>query len=116
MKIFKAGEPLDGSHLGTHRVVTVDDVLNDTMPPIEGVEETWGGSVNHPSHYNSGGMEVIDICDALIEASGATEKEAARVFNIGKYVGRYRRKGNPVEDLEKARWYLDNLIKEVRNE
>jgi hypothetical protein len=30
--------------------------------------------------------------------------------NVLKYVWRYRYKGKPVEDLKKARWYLDRLI------
>lgn len=72
-----------------------------------------GSPVNHPSHYNHGGMEVIDICDAVIEATGADGKQAARIFNVVKYICRYPFKGKPVEDLEKARWYLDELIKEV---
>jgi hypothetical protein len=35
--------------------------------------------------------------------------------NILKYVARYKFKGEPLEDLRKAQWYLDRLVKEVSN-
>ena len=60
--------------------------------------------VNHPQHYNAGKTEVIDIIDGL----GYTEGFC--VGNIIKYVSRYKHK-NGVQDLEKAKWYIDYLIK-----
>lgn len=57
--------------------------------------------VNHPSHYMQGAMEVIDA----IEGMGLPYHEG----NIVKYVARWRHK-NGVEDLKKARFYLDRLI------
>ena len=33
--------------------------------------------------------------------------------NVVKYVSRYRHKGTPVQDLLKARWYLNKLIEET---
>ncbi len=59
--------------------------------------------VNQPPHYKSGGMEVIDV----IEAFGL----GFRLGNVTKYVLRAERKGAPLRDLEKARWYLDREIK-----
>jgi hypothetical protein len=35
--------------------------------------------------------------------------------NVLKYVSRYKFKGEPLQDLEKAQWYLNRLIKEVNN-
>ena len=35
--------------------------------------------------------------------------------NVLKYVSRYKFKGEPLEDLQKANWYLNRLIKEVNN-
>jgi hypothetical protein len=57
--------------------------------------------VNHPSHYTQGGIETIDF----IEAKNMTYHEA----NIIKYVVRWRDKGG-LEDLHKAKWYLQRLI------
>ena len=64
--------------------------------------------VNHPSHYTYGKYEVIDVID---DATGELF-EGFLVGNVIKYVMRYRHK-NGVEDLKKARWYLDRLIGEL---
>lgn len=58
--------------------------------------------VNHPPHYNRGQIEVA----AFI----ADQQMGFLDGNVIKYVARYRHKGQPVEDLKKARWYLDKLI------
>lgn len=65
--------------------------------------------VNHPSHYTQGAVECIDA----IKASMTTEEFIGYLKGCQmKYVWRYRMKGG-VEDLRKARWYLDRLISEV---
>lgn len=64
--------------------------------------------VSHPPHYQSkAGLEVINV----IEAFTADLKgiEATDTGNIIKYICRWPHK-NGLEDLEKARWYLDHLI------
>jgi hypothetical protein len=64
-------------------------------------------AVNHPPHYNQSGIECID---AIMAATGLDEGfEYYLQGNIMKYVWRYRYK-NGVEDLKKARWYMDKLI------
>lgn len=63
-------------------------------------------AVNHPSHYTSGGIECIEA----IEASMGTDSfQDYCKGNIIKYIWRWRNKGG-VEDLKKARVYLDWLI------
>ena len=65
-------------------------------------------NVNHPSHYcKEGALECITIIKSMV--AGLQGIEAVEVANITKYVYRYKDK-NGVEDLKKARWYLDNLI------
>jgi hypothetical protein len=59
--------------------------------------------VNHPNHYTShpSGVEAIDITEAFN-------------FNLGnaiKYIWRADLKGRAIEDLEKARFYVDREIK-----
>ena len=63
--------------------------------------------VNNPSHYNQNTMETIDVL----------ENSMPRVHfcgylrgNILKYMLRYEYKGG-AEDLKKAQWYLNRLIK-----
>lgn len=68
--------------------------------------------VNHPSHYTSGGIE----CIAAIKASMTAEAYKGYLKgNTLKYLWRYEKKVNPVEDLKKARTYLEWLIKENEN-
>lgn len=64
-------------------------------------------NVNHPSHYTQGKYEVIDIIeDATINLTGI---KAVCVANVLKYILRFQYK-NGIEDLKKAKWYLDRLI------
>lgn len=58
--------------------------------------------VNHPSHYTTGKIEVIDF----IEDQSLSFHEA----NVIKYVCRAKHKGNELQDLKKAAWYLARLI------
>lgn len=57
--------------------------------------------VNSPAHYTQGEMEVI----TAIEGLGLDYHQG----NVLKYVARYRYK-NGLEDLRKAKWYIDRLI------
>jgi hypothetical protein len=55
--------------------------------------------INHPEHYQSNGIEVIDIIDSF-----------DLNFNLGnsiKYILRADKKGNKKQDLEKALWYIN---------
>lgn len=63
-------------------------------------------TVNHPEHYCSGGYEAIEIMDAVF---GREFVEGFCVCNAFKYLWRHKRKGG-LEDLKKARWYLDKYI------
>lgn len=66
-------------------------------------------SVNHPPHYTAGEIECIDaIAAATQELKGI---EAACTANAIKYLWRWKMK-NGVEDLRKARWYVDRLIED----
>jgi hypothetical protein len=62
--------------------------------------------VNHPPHYKAGGIDFIDFA----EAKGLTEN--AYLFNVVKYVVRAGKKADvdPVQDLEKAEYYLKREI------
>ena len=63
-------------------------------------------AVNHPNHYGGDTVyEVIKVC----EAWGLQNN--AYLFNVVKYVARAEKKNDPLEDLKKARFYLDREIK-----
>ena len=66
----------------------------------------------NPNHYKRGGMEAIDVIKAF--TSNLIGIEATDTGNILKYVLRWKEK-NGVEDLKKAKWYLEHLISEVED-
>ena len=68
--------------------------------------------VNHPSHYTKGSIECIDAIDSA--TTGKSGIEAVCVANIIKYLYRYEEK-NGLEDVKKARWYLNKLISELES-
>ena len=73
-------------------------------------EDVVNDVVNRPEHYRQGGVECIEAIKAAVTT--APPVQAVYVANILKYVWRYREK-NGIQDLLKARWFLDELIKEV---
>ena len=70
-------------------------------------------NVNHPKHYNINwkGEQTIEPYD-FINSWRMSYAEG----NIIKYVSRHKYKGKPLQDLKKARWYIDKLIEELENE
>lgn len=59
--------------------------------------------VNHPSHYTRGNIEVIDFIE--------DQQLPYHLGNVVKYVARAGYKGDKVEDLKKAQWYLNRYIR-----
>ena len=74
-------------------------------------KEAYGNvdMVNSPPHYNQTGIECIH---AISAATGDGYKYYLQ-GNIMKYLWRFDYKDKPIEDLQKAKWYLDKLIEEV---
>ncbi len=78
-------------------------------------ESQWGrrvprfDEVDRPQHYNSGKVEAIEA----IKASMSHEEYLGYLKgNTIKYLWRYRYKGKPLQDLNKAQWYLNKLKEE----
>ncbi len=69
-------------------------------------------NVNAPAHYLHGRKENIDV---ITDCMTNDEFHGYLKGNILKYVSRYKFKGEPLEDLEKAQWDLNRLIHEVSN-
>lgn len=65
--------------------------------------------VNHPTHYNAGRYEVIDIIESVVMSMDLTPFQGYCLGNAIKYLGRFRHKGG-IEDIEKAKWYINKLI------
>jgi hypothetical protein len=72
-------------------------------PPKRGTQD----NVNHPPHYKAGGIETIDF----IEAKSLNYN----LGNVIKYITRADLKGNKLEDLKKAQWYLNREVQTMEN-
>jgi len=84
----------------------------DELEPAPVIKECLTtDSVNHPAHYNQGGIECIEAIKAAL-VDGFPDYLRG---NVIKYLWRYKEKGG-VEDLRKSAWYLDRLIKEMGDE
>lgn len=69
--------------------------------------------VNHPSHYISEtGLETIDVIEAF--TFNLKGMEAVCTANVLKYICRWKNK-NGIQDLKKAKWYLDRLIDRIES-
>lgn len=69
--------------------------------------------VSHPNHYKSdAGLEVIDVIAAFTEDLKGIE--AVDTGNALKYLCRWSKKGDPIQNIEKAIWYCTHLIKELK--
>jgi hypothetical protein len=64
--------------------------------------------VNSPAHYADGKIETIDY---IVDVLGEWEAISYCHGNVIKYTGsRLFKKGNPIQDAEKAVWYLNKMI------
>ena len=70
------------------------------------MEGDRGDAVNHPAHYKVGGIETIDFIEA--------KKLGYNLGNVVKYITRSDYKGNKLEDLRKAQWYLTREINSLK--
>lgn len=77
-------------------------VMEWQPPAMIPMPEPASDSVNHPAHYKTGGIETIDF----IEAKGLNY----HLGNVVKYVTRADHKGDRLENLKKAQWYLNREI------
>lgn len=83
------------------KLMTYDEYKDDRQ------EEEYE-SVNHPKHYNQGKYETIDIIeDAVL---GYEVDEIPSIANVIKYIIRAPFKGNKLQDLKKALWFLERVI------
>ena len=87
------------------------DILPKRPDVFEELKKSTNDMVNHPSHYKAkNGMEVIDVIEAF--TANLNGYEASHTANVIKYICRWKEK-NGLEDLKKAQWYLNRLIKNI---
>ncbi len=80
-------------------------IANTLGEPEVKVVELKEDVINHPSHYTRGKIDVIDFIE--------DQQLPYHLGNVIKYIARAGYKGDKLEDLKKARWYLDRYINGV---
>lgn len=94
-------------------------VSHCTVPNASGYDDCWKyiqeymdekestpDNVNHPTHYETGKFECIDV---MIETQGIEAVKHFCICNAFKYIYRHGNK-NGIEDIKKAIWYLNKYI------
>lgn len=98
----------DGTLIPSLQVLKrISEALNIDYKELN-IKEDKKEMINHPSHYNMGKYEAIDVIE-----------DWNLGFNLGntvKYISRAGHKDNILQDLKKALWYLDREIKRIEKE
>lgn len=103
----------DGSYqvdFGKHGVFKLHD---DMLKEAGSVVDKTNDAVQHPSHYTQGKVECIEALESA--TAGLSGIEAVCTANAIKYLWRYKHK-NGVQDVKKAQWYINHLIKHLEGE
>lgn len=88
---MQSSEPAPAGSLNNPSIVEVHYPITMESDPV-----------NHPEHYKVGGIETIDFIEA--------KSLGYNLGNVVKYITRSDHKGNKLQDLQKAQWYLNREI------
>lgn len=83
-----------------------------TKEALKAYSEPAVNMVDHPPHYTSGSVEVIEVIEDAIR-NAPTPKGGMLQAQVIKYILRMWLKGKPAEDAKKAQWYLNRLIESL---
>lgn len=105
-KMIFANNQLATDYINTHDIGTyyIGPHGNNGEIALYYTENDKTDNVNHPSHYETNGIECID---AMVASQGAECVMNYCLCNAFKYIWRCEHKGKRVEDIQKAVWYLN---------
>ena len=103
-------EQVENPNLATDK--EIEQVINKEYEKDSPINKDKQDMIN-PSHYKKGGIEAIEYMKAK---STPEEFKGHLRLTALKYLSRYGQKDNELQELEKAKWYLDRLIQELKNE
>lgn len=113
-EIYSASESIIMPDGKCYDLIDDDGSLNVFDKDKFEVLEDDADMVHHPSHYNYKSVECKDIIKVMTEG---LEGEAAYYMGaIVKYLYRYPKKGKPIENLNKAKTYIDVIIEKLGSE
>lgn len=123
-ELFEEPEQQDKADIDRERFQQLQELRQKHLPDTSDIEvdhTNWGKSIsqaqsqdiiNKPEHYHLGGIDAIEILETKF---GPIMSKGFFLGNVIKYVLRYQQKGG-IEDLEKAKFYLDALIRNERGQ
>ena len=101
--------PADWDRLRKQHPAIDEPVMKVYMEMTQEELDAAHDNINQPEHYNTGNIECIE---AIEESMTPEAFQGYLKGNCMKYLWRYKYKGKPLEDLQKAQWYLSKLIQE----
>ena len=112
VKLVKFGGQSPRYHYGcskcgmwSNTCFTPDVAYKEWLAKVDGyAKEKQHDAISRPKHYADGAIECIDVIEQ--------QEMPFHIANVQKYIWRWDKKGG-VEDLAKARWYLDRFIRNL---
>jgi hypothetical protein len=98
----------DGVYVGRERMQSSEPASAGSLNKVPSIVEEHfpitmqADPVNQPAHYKVGGIETIDFIEG--------KNLGYNLGNAVKYISRADHKGNRLQDLQKAQWYLNREI------
>lgn len=108
-KVRKGFNAIEGLLQHLDRLATAEIAIANNARETKEVELD---NVNHPTHYNKGTMECLDVIKACLSTA---EFKGFLKGNVLKYMYRKGDKGDALEDLNKACWYAKKLKEQEKD-
>jgi hypothetical protein len=91
--------------------MSIDKVTQQEWDRLAKIKEAKNDLVHKPAHYNNGSIECISYIKQQLGAEFPSYLEGSAI----KYIHRHRMKNANIQDLEKAKWYINKLIEHYEN-
>ena len=91
--------------------MSIDKVTQQEWDRLAEIKNTKHDPVSAPAHYNNGSIECISYIKQQLGAEFPSYLEGSAI----KYIHRHRMKNANIQDLEKAKWYINKLIEHYQN-
>ena len=91
--------------------MSIDNITPQEWDSVRQIKKANHDPVNRPSHYNQGKFECIEYIKQQLGSEFPSYLEGSAI----KYIHRHKDKNANIQDLEKAKWYINKLIEHYEN-
>lgn len=115
---YEAGAQSEREHAEKRYLHDMDELQKMLVSIYSVPQQMIEGAIECMNYYHRNGIEVMDVIKMMNQFFGSAMSgvEHGYIFNVIKYLMRYKFKEDPVKDLNKAKVYIDYLIEEVGDE